>query len=53
MKPTKPRVRPELTIRHAASSAFPNPFLAAPDLALLMEKGKRAKRLEERRIRGK
>lgn len=53
MKPSKPRVRPELTIKHATLSPFPNPFLATPDLALLLEKGKRAQRLEQKRARGK
>lgn len=53
MKPTQPRVRPELTIRHATMSGLPNPFLATPDLALLLEKGKRAKRVEEKRVKGK
>lgn len=53
MKASKPRVRPELTIRHATFAPFPTPFLSTPDLALLLEKGGRAKRVEEGRIKGK
>lgn len=50
--PAQPRVRPELTIRHATMSGFPNPFLATPDLALLLERGKKQV-AEERRAKGK
>jgi hypothetical protein len=38
--PAKPRVRPELTIRHASMAGFPNPFLATPELVKVLEKGK-------------
>jgi hypothetical protein len=42
--PAKPRVRPELTIRHATLSGFPNPFLATPELVKVLEKGKASKK---------